>query len=82
MNILTNGNRKCVRSGEGTYDHLNDGADGSHLGGPGVICSCEVLSVVLVCGDERQPGVLRTQSHNRHISRWESDFIFLKRKNL
>lgn len=41
-----------------TYDHVNDGVDGSHLGGLGVVCSGEVLSVVLVRGDERQPGVL------------------------
>lgn len=66
--------KKSVSSGEETYDHLNDGADGSHLGGPGVICSCEVLPIVVVCGDERQPGVLGTQSHNHHISRRESYF--------
>lgn len=32
--------------------------DGSDLGGPGVVRGGEVLSVVLVGGDERQPGVL------------------------
>lgn len=57
------------RSGEETYNHVNDGADCSHLGGSGVICSCEVLPVVAVCGDERQPGVLATQSHTNHFSR-------------
>lgn len=57
------------RSGEETYNHVNDGADGSHLGGSGVICGCEVLPVVVVCGDERQPGVLATQSHTNHVSR-------------
>lgn len=40
------------------YDHVDDGVDGSHLGGPGVVCSREVLSVALVRGDEWQPGVL------------------------
>lgn len=43
-----------------TYDHIDDRANGSHLAvdGSGVVCSREVLSVALVCGDERQPGVL------------------------
>lgn len=59
--------KESVSSGEETYNHFNDGADGSHLGGPGVICSCEVLSIVVVGGDERQPGVLTTQWHKNHI---------------
>lgn len=56
--MLTGDKRKRER----TYDHFNDGFNGSHLGGPGVVCGREVLSVMLVCGDERQPSVLRKQS--------------------
>lgn len=41
-----------------THDHVNDGLYGAHLFGAGVICSCEVLSVILVCGDDRQSGLL------------------------
>lgn len=46
-----------------TYDNVDDGMDGSHLGGPGVVCSREVLSVVMISGDQGQPGVLKTQTH-------------------
>lgn len=41
-----------------THNHVNDGLYGAHLFGAGVICSCEVLSVILVCGDDRQSGLL------------------------
>lgn len=41
-----------------TYNNVNDGSDGSHLSGPGVIGGSEILSVILVCGDQGQPGVL------------------------
>lgn len=41
-----------------THDHVNDAPYGAHLRGAGVICSCEVLSVILVCGDDGQSGVL------------------------
>lgn len=55
---------------EDTYDHVDNGMDGSDLGGPGVVCSGEVLSVVLVRGDQRQPGVLtRHKSPNGHHTR-------------
>lgn len=40
------------------YNDVNDGSNGFDLGGSGVICSREVLPVVVVCGDDRQPGVL------------------------
>lgn len=44
--------------------------DGSYLGGPGVVGSSEVLSVVLVRGDEGQPGVLmRHKTPNGHHTR-------------
>lgn len=31
-----------------TYDHVNDGMDGIHVGGPAGVCSGEVLSVVVI----------------------------------
>ena len=45
-----------------TYYHIDDGANGPHLGRPGVISGREVLSVALVRGDDRQSGILATQS--------------------
>ena len=54
--------RRTERGSEVTYDHIDDGADGPHLGRPGVISGREVLSVVLVRSDDRQSGILATQT--------------------
>lgn len=44
---------------KGTYDHFNDGFNGIPLRIPLVVCSGEVASVGVVCGDDGQPGVLQ-----------------------
>lgn len=35
-------------TGQDTYDHVNDGLNGFHVGGPAGVCSGEVLSVVVI----------------------------------
>lgn len=46
------------RGEEGTYNHVDDGANGAHLGGSGVVSGGEVLSVVLVGCNDGESGVL------------------------
>lgn len=55
---------RLCRTGDDTYHHIDNGSNGSQLGGPGVVRCGKVLPVVLVCGNEWQPGVLESHKTN------------------
>lgn len=48
-----------------THDNVNDVPYGCHLRAEGFICSGEVLSEILVCGDDRQSGLLEIKQLNK-----------------
>jgi len=75
INILV-----VVRLCYGTHNHVDDGVYRAQLCGAGVVCSGEVLSVVHICGNDRQSGVLgrRVERKGKHYGL--SKYICMRKK--
>lgn len=55
-----------LKNRRGAYDDIDHVPDGVHVCGSASVCSCEVLSVGLICGDERQTSVLHRNTITSH----------------